>query len=519
MNRYLMFAGAFLAGILNAQAQSDSTLSRFAETINRTGLENHLEILASDSFMGRETGFPGQKMAADYLRSQFMELGLKPPVEDTSYYQPFTLTSREYTGVDLKVGKDDFKLFDDFYHFFSYTDTTVSLNSVVFTGYGMRTRGWNSYEGIDVAGKAVMLIDGEPRSKDGISLITGSEESSLYGKDRSKKIELARNAGAGLILVVREDYEDVVPRIKMYVAQTRMQLEENGKEVGSNAPVVYISPSTADIILGGKGKFGNIKRKLIKKERPVSRSYNKNVTLEVQREVNQLESENVLGLIEGSEKKDEVVVVTCHYDHIGKDGEVIYNGADDDGSGTSSILEIAEAFSIAVDSGYRPSRSILFIGFSGEEKGLLGSKYYSMNPVFPLESTVANLNIDMVGRTDKEHEGEPEYVYLIGSDRLSMDLHELSEKANADFTQLDLDYRYNSEDDPNQFYRRSDHYNFAKHNVPVIFYFRGVHEDYHQPGDIEEKIEYDSLTTIARLVFYTAWRIGNKEERLKLNAD
>ncbi len=159
-------------------------------------------------------------------------------------------------------------------------------------------------------------------------------------------------------------------------------------------------------------------------------------------------------------------------------------------------------------------RSILFIHLTGEEKGLLGSKYYVENPVFPLENTVANLNMDMIGRIDKEHEGNDNYVYLIGSDKLSTDLHELSENVNSEYMNMDLDYTYNDENDPNRFYYRSDHYNFAKNNIPVIFYFNGVHPDYHKPTDTVEKIEYEALMKRARLVFLTAWEIANRDERL-----
>lgn len=227
------------------------------------------------------------------------------------------------------------------------------------------------------------------------------------------------------------------------------------------------------------------------------------------------DSENVVAYIEGSEFPDQIVVISAHYDHVGMDAEGnIYNGADDDGSGTVSILEIAEAFKEAAKDGYRPRRSILFLHVTGEEKGLLGSDYYTKNPIFPLENTVTDLNTDMIGRIDPKHKDNPNYIYLIGSDKLSTDLHELSEEVNKKYTQFNLDYTYNDEDDPNRFYYRSDHYNFAKHNIPVIFYFNGTHEDYHQPTDTPDKIEYDLMARRAKLIFYTAWEVANRDERL-----
>jgi len=229
-------------------------------------------------------------------------------------------------------------------------------------------------------------------------------------------------------------------------------------------------------------------------------------------------SENVVAYIEGSEKPDEVIVISAHLDHLGTKNDLIYNGADDDGSGTVAILEIAEAFKRALDNGYGPKRSILFLHVTGEEMGLLGSKYYtSVNPIFPLENTVANLNIDMIGRHDEKHQKNRNYVYLIGSDRLSNELHEISEKNNEKYTQLDLDYTYNAKNDPNRFYYRSDHYNFAKHGIPSLFYFSGTHNDYHRPTDTPDKIEYEIFETRTKLAFYTAWELANREERIVID--
>ncbi len=226
------------------------------------------------------------------------------------------------------------------------------------------------------------------------------------------------------------------------------------------------------------------------------------------------DSENVVAFIKGTEKPDEIIVISAHLDHEGvKNGEV-YNGADDDGSGTVAILEIAEAFKKAAEDGNGPKRSILFLHVTGEEKGLLGSKYYTENPIFPLKNTVTDLNIDMIGRIDARHKGNPNYVYLIGSDKLSTELHELSESVNKKYMNIDLDYKYNDENDPNRFYYRSDHYNFAKHNIPIIFYFNGTHADYHRPTDTPDKINYDLLENRTRLVFYTAWEVANRENRI-----
>ncbi|HET8886823.1 MAG TPA: M28 family metallopeptidase [Salinimicrobium sp.] len=226
------------------------------------------------------------------------------------------------------------------------------------------------------------------------------------------------------------------------------------------------------------------------------------------------DTENVLAYIEGTEKPDEILVISSHYDHVGVDSEGnVFNGADDDGSGTVAILEIAEAFAKAKKDGNGPKRSILFLNVTGEEKGLVGSRFYTENPVFPLKQTIANLNIDMIGRIGKGMEDAGDYVYLIGSDKLSTELHNISEAANKKYTNLNLDYTFNDENDPNRFYYRSDHYNFAKHDIPIIFYFNGVHADYHKVTDTPDKIEYDLLEKRAKLIFYTAWELANRAER------
>ena len=231
-----------------------------------------------------------------------------------------------------------------------------------------------------------------------------------------------------------------------------------------------------------------------------------------------LNTENVAAFIPGCEKPDEYIIITAHLDHVGIENGEIYNGADDDGSGTVAILEMAQAFQIAFTNGSGPKRSLLFLHLTAEEKGLLGSRYYVENPLYPLNNAVANLNIDMIGRLDpKRLDKNENYIYLIGSDRLSEELHEVSEQANSKYVGLDLDYTFNAENDPNSFYTRSDHYNFAKENIPVIFYFNGTHEDYHKPTDTPDKINYELLSKRTRLIFYTAWNLANREERIKLN--
>lgn len=226
------------------------------------------------------------------------------------------------------------------------------------------------------------------------------------------------------------------------------------------------------------------------------------------------DSQNIIAFIKGSEYPEEYVFISAHSDHEGViDGE-IYNGADDNGSGTAAVLEMAEAFSLAVKDGHRPKRSIVFLHVTAEEVGLHGSRYYTENPVFPLQNTVATLNIDMIGRVDDRHSENENYIYLIGSDKMSTELDFIAKEANNIFTKLNLDYTYNADNDPNRYYYRSDHYNFTLKNIPVIFFFNGEHEDYTKPTDTADKINYPLLSKRAKLIFATAWYLANSNKRL-----
>lgn len=247
------------------------------------------------------------------------------------------------------------------------------------------------------------------------------------------------------------------------------------------------------------------------------KEYAVNIALGFQKNTITLQSSNVLGLLEGSDLKDEYVVLTAHYDHLGKKNETIWFGADDDGSGTVAILELAKAFAKAKAEGKGPRRSILFMAVSGEEKGLWGSDYYSSHPAFPLEHTTVNLNIDMIGRIDpsRSYGDSSNYIYVIGDDKLSSDLKPISETVNKKYSKLELDYKYNDPKDPQRIYYRSDHYNFAKKGVPVIFYFSGLHPDYHRPTDTPDKINYGLMLKRTQLVFYTAWDMANRNDMLK----
>ena len=248
-----------------------------------------------------------------------------------------------------------------------------------------------------------------------------------------------------------------------------------------------------------------------------AKQYPARLILQIDKTTSLLESSDVLGYLEGSDLKDQLLILSAHYDHLGKQGDTIYFGADDDGSGTVSVLALAEAFCQAKSAGHGPRRSILFLANSGEEKGLWGSEFYTDHPCYPLAKTTADLNIDMIGRIDpKRHHGDStNYVYIVGDDKISSDLRPISVEANQKYTHLELDYQFNDPHDQARIFYRSDHYSFARFGVPIIFYFDGIHQDYHRPSDTADKIDYGLLQKRAQLVFYTAWDIANRQYLLK----
>lgn len=498
-----------LLGVKEAKGQA----TVFAESITIEDLRGRLQVLAADSMEGRETGKLGQKKAATYIKQQLESFEIGPLESLGGYFQPYTINVTYPDTVMLMMGADTFRLLEDIYYF-NLQDMQLKTDELIYLGYGIHSVGYSDYAGVGVNGKVLMVSGGEPMRGD-VALVSGEATTTEWTTDWRKKIVEAEQRGAKALLVIDNRFASSVVQLGRYIKRPTMDV--TGKTEPSTMPVVFISSQLADTILKkGHVKKGHssLEEAIAKKGKTIHKELQVKMTLHVKRNKEKLQAENVLGYIEGTDLKEELVVVSSHYDHLGmKDGD-IFNGADDDGSGTTALLEMAQAFALAKQKGQGPRRSILFCAFSGEEKGLLGSEYYANNPIFSLKKTMANLNIDMIGRIDKRHAPDSNYVYLIGADKISQDLHDISEQTNATYTQLELDYTYNDEQDPNRFYYRSDHYNFAKNNVPVIFYFTGVHEDYHKPTDTVDKIQFAKMKRIVDLIFFTAWELANRPEGL-----
>jgi hypothetical protein len=472
----------------------DTTAIRYAKYITPESLLPYMEVLASDSLEGRETGKPGQKKAAAFIAGHFESAGLIP-VSHGGYFQHTSLSARANGSKNFVVNEKQFVFMRDYFYPPGFADSMYVLNRIVLAGNGNA----DDYMNADAKNAAVLFFDYTPPGMQRSSAVSG------------EKIRLAKEKEASVAIIITDSLQKIVEE---YTYRRPLP-------ISADIPFAFVTRAMAKSFFPeAKAKlFEKAQKKIMRGRNPASIQTETESQLPFVVNTDAIRGENVIALLEGTDKKDEVLVLTAHYDHLGIRDSLIYPGADDDCSGTSAVMEMSRIFSLAAAAGNRPRRSILFMTVSGEEKGLLGSKYYVKHPVVPLQNTIANLNTDMIGRTDAKHDSMEvrEYVYIIGSDKLSTALHEVNEKANAAFTKLELDYTYNRPDDPNRFYYRSDHYNFAKHNIPIIFYFNGSHADYHRPGDTVDKIQFDLLAKRTQLIFLTAWELANREERIKVD--
>lgn len=495
----LLLSVAVIASIA-ATAQKDPA-KKFAETITAKDLKSKLTVIAGPGMEGRETATEGQRKAATFIENHFKKLGLQPGA-GTGYQMEYPVYQDSLQSVSFSVNGTTFSPDKDFtISGSSFATIDRSAKDVVFASLGIVDSTTNDYDGLNISKKWVMLIDGTRADLDK----TPDAESRASLRALYAKVALAKKNGARGVIIISNDF----PKKEAFSRLGNMQLKQTADS--SVIPVVYASAQVASAILG---KQVSTLKDLAKAVRGV---YPAIINLNAIRFTKTLHSTNVLGVLPGTDKKDEYVFVTGHYDHLGKKGDIIYYGADDDGSGTTSVLQIAEAFAKAKAKGISPKRTIVFMTVSGEEKGLWGSEYYSEHPAFPLDKTSVDLNIDMVGRIDPDRkEGDStNYVYTIGEDKLSSELFGISDSINKKYMNMELDRRFNDPNDPNKFYYRSDHFNFAKKGVPVIFYFNGVHADYHRPTDTVDKINFNVMEKRVRLVFYTAWEMANRENMLK----
>jgi Zn-dependent M28 family amino/carboxypeptidase len=536
-------AGNFSLALAQRQSGKKATSASIAsqrgvETITAPQLKDYLSFIASDEMEGRDTPSRGLDTAAKFLAMNLSRWGFKPAGDEGSFFQKIALrrdylekaeTKVQLNGQTLIIGDD----------YIPYARTVNVSAPLVFAGNGwfVKSKNIDAYKGIDAKGKIAIIVappDGLPRG------ITRSDLTGTRGEDFMTASEYAQKQGVAALVII-PDFQ--------YLAnwdRNRSRLSERGvtrvekfqTPAASNPagnpvllPQIVASPRLANALFQGDKQSANaIFESIYSGKVPDSFELNpeKQLSLTIKTKSESLATQNVVGVFEGSDPvlKDEYVAVGAHYDHLGVgapvNGDAIYNGADDDGSGTTALLGMAEALAKAPK---RPKRSVLFVWHAGEEKGLWGSRYFTDYPTIPLEKIVTQINIDMIGRSKKEGDTNvrnanlsgPNEVYVIGSKMMSTELGELTDTVNKDYLNIAFNYRYDDPTDPNRFFFRSDHYNYAKKGIPIVFFFDGVHEDYHQPGDEVQKIDFQKMEKVTRTVYMLLWEVANRATRPKVD--
>jgi len=495
------------------------TIYDFTNTINLEGLKTDLTVLAHDSLHGRNTGSAGENSAANFLANKYELLGLLPVGDNGTYFQKVELTQPITNAYNYTISSIESEVVDKSTHsantigsFRTWRSGEKELKGeIVFVGYGIKNEIANNF----------------PDNAEGKWILAFYDGSNL----RRIQDEVTKSKAIGAILIIDTDEESFIEFAKEEQASFgqagRMSLTYLEKEVSLPNTINIVNPVIAAQLLGlaGVEDLNNLGQSLFEDPSGFEASAT-GFVLEHKKDApgQTVESKNIVALIEGSNPllKDEVVVLSSHYDHLGvgrpdSTGDAIYNGADDDGSGTVGILHIAQALISAKRAGAGPERSVLVLHVTGEEKGLLGSRYYSDHPIYPIENTIANLNLDMIGRRDIEHPDDGDYIYIIGGKIISSGLDAMLQEANSESVNITLNDRYNDLNDPNQFYRRSDHWNFGRFGIPFAFFFNGVHEDYHRPSDEVDKIDFEALTKRAQLIFVTTAKVANAIQRPKVD--
>ena len=507
--------------------------ARGIETINADQMRAYLSFIASDEMEGRDTPSRGLDTTAKFLAMNLSRWGFKPAGDDGTFFQKIALrrdaidgakSSAEIDGQKFSFGED----------FLPNAVPATLQGPLVFAGSGwvIKSKNMNPYEGVDVKGKIIVVMGqpfpGFPRG------VTRADLAGRQGVDWSSPGIYAQQQGAKGVLVIAD------PQTLQNWEQSRARATQGGRLSVEKFTPQQSAPSVSSTVMSANMAAALLKGEKFDTAALVSKlnagealptfelSSVKNVKLNIAVKNERPLTQNVVAVWEGSDAnlKSEYVAVGAHYDHVGicapGTADPICNGADDDGTGTTAMLAMAEALARAKQ---RPKRSVLFVWHCGEEKGLWGSRYFAENPTVPLDKIVTQLNMDMIGRTKKADDTNtrnqtlsgPNTVYVIGSKMMSTELGELSERVNASYLNMELNYRYDDPADPNRFFFRSDHINYARKGIPIIFYFDGVHEDYHRPSDEPQKIDYEKMQRITRTVYVTLWEIAIRPTRPKVD--
>lgn len=521
----------FLTGLIIFPARLSFSQGKSSQSITASELESHVAFLASPYMKGRMNGDETLNIAANYLATQSSLIGLKP-ANRGSFLQPFSVIQKKAdpskTLIKLISEKGDTtKLNDPFFHIIPQGPARMEIEGdLVFAGYGIRTSNYNDLENIDIKQKIVLVMDNGPLNNEKKNLL--SKE--FYGEMGFQyKLGALLSPGPKAILFVpdpasgHKTFDEVIPGLSGYLssATTLKGEKEIVNPVMSMLPkVIFINRHVADELLKGSGKdLEGLQKEIDRTLTPQSFAVEgRRITITEDTISEEKILNNVAGYVEGSDpvKKNEIVIFSAHYDHIGAQGNQVNAGADDDASGCAALLEMAEAFTGLKK---KPLRSVLFLWVSGEEIGLYGSQSYVNSPLFPLKETVADLNMDMIGRVKEEADSTqqtpmtgPDDVFVITCGQ-SSDLTSIANEAD-NRSRLNFDYSLSGRQHPLQLFARSDHYNFVKHDIPVLFFTSGLHSDYHTPGDVVNKLNFEKMELVTRTMYDIGFTVANRKQRI-----
>ncbi|MEP6820043.1 MAG: M20/M25/M40 family metallo-hydrolase [bacterium] len=498
------------------------------DTISAAQLKDYLSFIASDEMEGRDTPSRGLDTTAKFLAMNLSRWGFKPAGDDGSYLQKIALSRDLVDKAETHVEFNDQALAFGTDYVPSARPADLPATQLVFAGNGwfIKSKDIDAYKGIDAKGK-IAVIFGPPN---GVPAgIRSSDLSGKRGEDWMNAAEYAQKQGvAGIVIIPDFQYLANWERNRSRVTERGVtKVDKFQTPAGAQIPQLVLSPHVAEVLFQNERQNAQSIFESIyagKTPEPFALNPDKKLAVTVKVKSERATTQNVVAVFEGSDPilKDEYVALGAHYDHVGiglpVNGDAIYNGADDDGSGTTALLGIAEALAKAR---IRPKRSVLFVWHAGEEKGLWGSRYFTSYPTLPLAKIVTQINIDMIGRSKKAGDTNPRNkelsgpneVYVIGSRMMSTELGDLVASVNQQYLNLTYDYRYDDPADPNRFFFRSDHYNYARKGIPVVFFFDGEHEDYHRPGDEVSKIDFQKMENVARTIYLTLWEVASRPAR------
>jgi len=509
------------AAVKSKKVGASVITQRGVDTIAANQMRDYLTFIASDEMEGRDTPSRGLDTTAKFLAMNLTRWNFKPAGDNGTFFQRIELsrnradsgqTKVEFNGKALTAGTD----------FLPGSGSGNVSGQLVFAGSGwfVKSKDIDAYKGIDPTGR-IAVIAGVPNMP---ARGVVRADYGKYGEDSMNPSDYARSKGVvGLIYIADSQYVTNWQRNRARMERGSTVVAKFQTQPTPVLPSIVITPETATALFAGEAQTNSDSAP------PFLLSEQKKVSMNIANSNQIIPTQNVVAVWEGSDPtlKAEYVALGAHYDHVGSGcppsgNDTICNGADDDGSGTTALLAMAEALSKAPA---RPKRSVLFVWHCGEEKGLWGSRYFTEYPTVPLNQIVAQINIDMIGRSKKEGDTNsrnseltgPDAVYLIGSTMMSTELGELVNNVNKSYLNITFDTKYDDPKDPNRFFFRSDHYNYARKGIPIIFFFDGVHEDYHRAGDTADKIDYQKMEKITRTVYMTLWEIGNRPARLKVD--